>query len=252
MHITRRAATLISLGALILTLEPVVWAQENADTASPPAYRFTFPASMRLKYDVDVNVSPPLSATAELSWLREGEEYSSQLALRVLIFNLRVWTSKGALTARGLEPARFDSKPMRGDGVSALFARDQGKVIFSDGTSEAPLQGGAQDQLSIFMQLASLLAGDPARWTPGKIINCQAIGDRHTENWAFTVTGQETIKVPGGEFTAIKLAHEPTAERSQKLELWYAPSLDFIPIRIRITKGNSDYLDLRWTGSQKS
>lgn len=244
MHITRRAATWISLGALIMTFLPTAWAQETV-------HRFAFPASARLNYDVDAKVSSTFSAEAELSWVRDGDKYTSQLAVGKFGLNLQVWTSKGALTPRGLEPARFDSKRLRGDGINALFARDQGKVLFSAGTPDAPLQAGAQDQLSVFMQLASLLAGEPTRWTQGKSVSFQAIGDRYAENWTFTFGEQENIKVPGGEFPAIKLTHEPTAERSQKLELWYAPSLGFIPIRIRITEGNSDYLDLRWADSQK-
>lgn len=242
MYITRRVTTCVC--AIVLALAPVAWAQE-------PAQRFTFPASVRLSYDVDGKISSPYSAEAELSWLREGEKYTSQLAVRKFGLNLQVWTSKGALTVRGLEPMRFDGKRLRSDGVSALFAPDQGKVTFSAGTPDAPLQAGAQDQLSVFMQLASLLAGDPTRWTQGKSVSFQAIGDRYAENWTFTIAGQETIKVPGGELSATRLTHEPTAERSQKLELWYAPSLGFIPIRIRITEGNSDYLDLRWTDSRK-
>lgn len=244
MLITRRAATCLSIGTLIATFWPAAWAQDSV-------HRFTFPASVRLNYEVDGKVSSPFSAEAELRWIRDGDQYTSQLAVGKFGLNLQVWTSKGALTARGLEPARFDGKRLRGEGASVLFVRDQSKVTFSAGTPDVPLQGGAQDQLSVFMQLASLLAGEPTRWTPGKSISFQAIGDRYAENWTFAIGAQETIKVPGGEFPAVKVTHEPTAERSQKLELWYAPSLGFIPIRIRITEGNSDYLDLRWTDSQK-
>jgi hypothetical protein len=209
------------------------------------------PAPVRLSYDFEGVISSPYTGSAELLWQHEGGNYTSQLVVRKFGLSLQTWTSKGALTAQGLEPLRFASKRLGKDEVSANFLRPQGKITFSASTPEAPLEAGAQDQLSVFMQLASLLAGKPPQWTPGKTVTFQAVGDRYAESWTFKAGALEPIKVPGGTFPAIKLTHEPTAERSQKLELWYVPSVGYLPLRIRITESNGDFLDLLWASSQK-
>ena len=225
-----------------------------AATALPPlatAQGVPALAPVRLGYDFEGVISSPYTGSAELLWQHEGGSYTSQLVVRKFGLSLQTWTSKGTLTAQGLEPLRFISKRLGKEEVSAHFARAQGKITFSAGTPEAALEAGAQDQLSVFMQLASLLAGKPAQWTPGKAVIFQAVGDRYAERWTFKAGALEPIKVPGGTFPAIKMTHEPTAERSQKLELWYVPSVGYLPLRIRITESNGDFLDLLWTGSQK-
>lgn len=209
------------------------------------------PAPVRLSYDFEGVISSPYTGSAELLWQHEGGNYTSQLVVRKFGLSLQTWTSKGALTAQGLEPLRFVSKRLGKEEVSAHFLRPLGKIAFSANTPEAPLEDGAQDQLSVFMQLASLLAGKPPQWTPGKTVTFQAVGDRYAESWTFKTDALEPIRVPGGTFPAIKLTHKPTAERSQKLELWYVPSVGYLPLRIRITESNGDFLDLLWASSQK-
>ncbi len=215
------------------------------------AQTVSVPPAVRLNYDFEGVISTPYTGSAELLWQREGNSYTSQLVVRKFGLSLQTWTSKGAITAQGLEPQRFVSKRLGKDEISANFLRPQGKITFSAGTPEATLEAGAQDQLSVFIQLASVLAGEPQQWTAGKTVAFQAVGDRYAENWSFKAGALEPIKVPGGTFPAIKLTHEPTAERSQKLELWYVPSVGYLPLRIRITESNGDFLDLLWTNSQK-
>lgn len=209
------------------------------------------PPAVRLSYDLEGVISTPYTGSAELLWQREGSGYTSQLLIRKFGLNLQTWASTGTVGAQGLVPQRFVSKRLGKEEVSAHFGKPPGKISFSANTPEAALEAGAQDQLSVFMQLASLLGGEPQQWVAGKSVAFQAVGDRYAERWSFKASALEPIKVPGGTFPAIKLTHEPTAERSQKLELWYVPSVGYLPLRIRITESNGDFLDLLWTGSQK-
>lgn len=209
------------------------------------------PPAVRLNYELEGFISSPYTGNAELLWQRDGTAYTSQLIIRKFGLPLQTWTSTGTVGSQGLVPQRFVSKRLGKDEVSAYFGKPAGKISFSANTPEAVLEAGAQDQLSVFMQLASVLAGEPQQWVAGKSIAFQAVGDRYAERWTFKAGALEPIKVPGGTFPAIKLTHEPTAERSQKLELWYVPSVGYLPLRIRITESNGDFLDLLWADSQK-
>ena len=242
----RQRLALLSL-PLLTALAPVrLWAQ-----TAPSTIRVRVPDSVHLAYRFEGVISTPYSGSADLLWQREGAQYTSQLTIRVFGLNLQTWTSKGSITEQGLAPQQFRSKRLAQAETSAQFVRPQGTIRFSTNMPEATLQPGAQDQLSVFFQLSSLLAGEPQRWSAGQSIAFQAVSDLYAENWVFRIDAAETIQLPGGTFSAIKLTHEPNAERSQKLELWYVPSMGYLPLRIRIAESNGDFLDLLWTQHQK-
>lgn len=239
------------LGAM-LTLMGLQASPSHAQAAAPdPAARFKAPAPVRLAYDVEGVVGSAYTGSAELVWTQDGTSYQSQLHIRKFGLTLQTWTSQGAVGERGLEPEKFTSKRLGQAEIHARFLRSAGRVSFSEGSPDAPLQAGAQDQLSIFMQLAGLLAAGNSTSATGKSVNLQAIGDKYAEQWSFKAGAAEAVKRPSGTLQALKFTHEPTPERKQRLEIWYAPSEGFLPVRIRITETNGDYLDLLGTNKPK-
>lgn len=227
-----------------LLLSPWAGAQSSVEDAS---YSVKAPAPVRIAYEVEGVIGSPYTGSAELVWAHDGKRYQSQLLIRKFGLTLQAWTSEGALGERGLEPELFTSKRLGQSEINARFVRASSRIVFSAGTPDAVLQSGAQDQLSVFMQLASLLASNstsrPGADT-GPAISLQAIGDRYAEQWSFKAAKPEAVKLATGSVQAVKFTHEPTAERKQRLELWYAASQQFLPVRIRITESNGDFLDL--------
>jgi hypothetical protein len=74
----------------------------------------------------------------------------------------------------------------------------------------------------------------------------QAVGTRTAEPWLFTVEAQEKLYLPGGTLDTLKLARQPRREYDQKVEIWLAPALSYLPARIRITQTNGDFIDQQW------
>ena len=208
--------------------------------ASVSAY--TVPGSVRIKYQVDANKFP-FSASAELRWQQTGESYDARLDLSVL-GQTRVQTSRGQITSKGLAPIRFSDK-FRSE-VAAHFNRAQGKVTFSANTPDVALLAGAQDRLSVLVQLAAMVASAPQSYPRGSTITIQTIGPRAADLWRFTVGEPETLALPGGQQATLKLVRNPREAFDQKVELWLAPALDYLPARIRITEANGDYVDQQW------
>ena len=46
-----------------------------------------------------------------------------------------------------------------------------------------------------------------------------------------------------GEVMAFKLTRAPRREFDTRVELWYAPSMNYLPVRIRVTQANGDFID---------
>jgi len=204
------------------------------------------PKPVRLSYQVLTNKFP-YRLGAELLWQPKGEQYEARLEISAF-GQARVQTSRGQITPQGLAPLRFSDK-FRSE-VAAHFNRAQGKVTFSANTPDAPLLTGAQDRLSVLVQLAAMLASAPERYPQATTITIQTIGPRAADTWLFTVGDAETLSLPGGPQTAIKLLRNPREAFDQKVEVWLAPALGYLPARIRITETNGDYVDQQWLASE--
>jgi hypothetical protein len=228
-------------------------------TPSPAAARlpdaqalqnYAFPGSVRLKYDVKIEYKGiPVTFNGELLWLHDGKAYDARMEISLGLMGSIVQTSKGQLSAQGLEPTRFGDK--RRSEVAAHFERNKGLVVFSANTPDTPLLPGAQDQLSVFMQLASMVGGAPNRFPEGTQIPFQAVGPRSSEVWTFVVGSLETLALPGGSIKAMKVSRPPANEYSPRAEVWLAPELAYMPVRIRLTEANGDIVDQQWSSTQK-
>jgi hypothetical protein len=243
----------------------IVLAEAVASEPKPPSTRTTVPVTniprvQKLAY------APPVlliyegkgeargfikyAASGELLWAPDGSRYNAHLEISALGFRVRSWSSKGDLTDAGLQPLRFGDKP-RGAELATHFQREKGIISFSANNPDVPLQAGAQDKLSAILQLSAIVAGEPERYGSGSHITFQAADAHRAELWKFRVGAIETLDLPGGMVTALKLSKEPTVDFDQRIEIWLAPDLRYLPVRIRITEANAEFADLLWRKSQK-
>lgn len=211
------------------------------------AHVYKVPGSMRLKYEVKGNKFP-YSLNSELRWQQDGENYDAQVTFSAAFLPVISQTSRGQITALGLAPIRFGDK--RRSEVAAHFVREQGKITFSANTPDAPLLSGAQDRLSLLLQLAAMIAGDPGAYPVATTITMQVVGPRAADIWLFTVDSEETLTLPGGERRSLKLQRNPREPYDQKIELWLAPALGYLPVRVRISESNGDFVDQKWLSSE--
>jgi hypothetical protein len=214
--------------------------------------KVVFPQPTRLLYEGKGEEKGFLKYTAggELVWMPEGTQYSAKLEITFLLARLRTWTSKGELSDAGLQPTRFGDKP-RGAEQATHFQRDKGIISFSANNPDVPLQPGAQDKLSAILQLSALVAGAPARYGAGSVISFQAADAHRAELWDFKVSASESLELPGGTLSAIKLTKEPTVEFDQRIEVWLAPDISYLPVRLRITESSGTFVDLLWRKTLK-
>lgn len=226
--------------------ESAAAATAKAPTAAQSQAPVLPPASRRLGFDVSGRAKGfNYSARAELLWQHDGNTYHAHQEIKVMFLGSRSQDSEGRITPRGLEPSRFVDKA-KGE-RSASFDYDQGHASFSSGAPAAPIQRGAQDRLSVFLQLASLMAGAPSHYPKGSEIAMTTVSARGADPWTFTVQGEETLELPLGATPAVQLQRMRRKANDQRAQVWLAPGLGYLPVRIRITEPNGDFaqLDLR-------
>ncbi|MBN9410457.1 MAG: DUF3108 domain-containing protein [Burkholderiales bacterium] len=230
-------------------------AAEPAAPPPPPAAAelagVAVPGSRRLSYSVtgQQGVQPMSGVNAELEWRHDGARYEARLAFSLLFRTLRSQTSTGTIGAAGLAPERFSDR--RRTEVAAHFERAAGRISYSANTPSIPLMAGAQDRLSVFFQLASWLAGQTAPPATGTRIDIQTTGPRDADVWEWRVDAPETLRLPAGEFDTLKLVRAPRpGTYEQRVEAWFAPSLDWLPVRLRVTDANGDVADQRLRASE--
>jgi len=202
------------------------------------------PGSRHLLFDVSGEAKRfPYTASADLLWTQDGSSYNARLVITAFLLGSRIQTSAGQVTAEGLAPQRFSDKVKTE--VAAHFERDKGIVSFSANTPDAPLQPGAQDRLSVLLQLGSLLAGSPHRYPPGSSISIQTVGPKNADDWRFTVGEEHTLALPEGEHKARILSRVPQRDHDVQVDVWLSADLAYLPVQLRLTQDNGDFVQLQ-------
>ena len=204
------------------------------------------PASAQVNYKM-TGQSKGLTyhAAAELVWRTSGGNYDAQMTVSAFLIGSRSLASIGKVSADGLAPTRFADKSR--SEVAAHFEPEKGLITFSANTPSAPWIRGAQDRVTVFLQLGGMLAGNPAAFPAGSSIALYTVGPRSAEVWTFIVGSPDTISLPAGDMAALKLTRKSRGEYDQMLEIWLAPSLGYLPVRSKITQSNGDFVDQQMT-----
>lgn len=211
--------------------------------------RYTIPISMRLKYQCRGEIKGfPYFAYGELRWQHDASRYSAQLEISHFLLGSRTQSSTGAVTDKGLQPDRFTDSTQK-DKVTLLDPA-RSLVHFGEGSPDQPLLDGAQDQLSVFLQLGAMLAGAPERYPAGATLSFQAVGTSRSEQWDFEVGNIEPLSLPGGDMAGVHLRRTAMGDEATTVDIWLAPSLGYLPVRIRLSQGNGDFVEQLLRGSQ--
>lgn len=211
-------------------------ASTAAATASDP------PPSAELRYEVSGSAKGfDYRATGSLSWRREGPNYEARMELAMPLLGKRVQTSSGSIGPDGLRPQRFAD--LRKGERAAHFEAAARRIRFSNNAPDAEWLPGAQDRLSLFLQLGGLLRAQPRQ--TGEVLSFQVAGIGDAEVWQFEVGALETLSLPAGQVQARPLRRAARKPQDSTVEVWLAPSLQHLPVRLRITQPNGDVADQR-------
>jgi hypothetical protein len=190
-------------------------------------------------------------ATGALKWqVKAGDDlpksYEAELRVRAFLVGNRVWRSVGQLSDGGLAPKRY-SDSWRGE-RAAHFETDQQKISFSGNLPSAPLLPGAQDQVSLFIQMAAAVASQ--NFTTGAELMIQTATARDAVNWTLTYKADEFIEVNGDRLETQRWLCLPRGKFDSQIEMWLAKSLAGLPARIKISQVSGNFIDMEMRSSE--
>lgn len=201
------------------------------------------PGNVDLTYDVSISAKGlRYNAEAQLTWRLSAGGYSGEMDISAFLLGSRVQTSRGQVGPAGLIPERFSDR-RRSNEKAAHFDHTGQRIRYSSNAPDTPLLPGAQDRLSIFLQLSALLHTHLEAYPQGQTIALQVVGTGGAEVWQFQVGPLEDIQLPAGSLNTRRLTRTPRREFDSTVEVWLAPALQFLPVRIRVTEHNGDVAD---------
>ena len=215
-------------------------------TALPPlpVYRTRVPPAARIVYRLSRGL---IVGTGELDWRPQAAGYQLRLEGKLpLIGTLITQTSRGRLDAAGLAPERHTDQRLRRSEQAANFQREQGVVSFSGGARSVPLAPGLQDRLSVMIQLAAIAAAGPQPPPDGQALSIGVVGVRgDVAVWVLRFEGVQALDTPDGPVKAWRYLRQPESPHETVAEFWLDPTRQFLPVRVKLTDGNSEPLELR-------
>lgn len=205
----------------------------------------TLPNSATLEFNASGQVKGfQYSADAQLRWQHDGQYYQARQSISMFLLGERAQTSEGLITPKGLQPLNFSDKGRKTQ--SAAFDVSSGKAHYSGGQTDAAIGDGVQDRLSVFLQLSALMAAAPEKYPPGTLIELTTSSARSAVRWQFRVGASEALELPFGSVMALRLDKLPGKSSSdQHGSVWLAPSMQYLPVRIKLTQGQDDFVDLQ-------
>ena len=228
-------------------------APASGAAGAPP---FEWPASTRLSYVLTGNYRGEVSGTAQVEWIRVDDRYQVNLDLVIgpqfAPIITRRMTSEGSIAASGLVPTRYDEDTqvvMRDRRrMSVVFEADA--VVLANGERRERLDG-VQDTASQFIQLTYVFSTRPELLRVGGSVAFPLALPRAMDSYVYEVVEAQTLQTPFGSLASFHLKPRPRPTRRPNqltAELWIAPELRYLPVRIRIEQDAATFIDLMIAG----
>jgi hypothetical protein len=196
------------------------------------------PRTFQLDFVVHAAKGPfGLSGEYQVRLERVGDEYTLTGETSSLFYRARQ-RSSGAWVDGAPTPLDYSEESSTRSALTTHLDWRAGTVTFSASNQAATIAPGMQDRLSLLLQLSlrgrATTAADAA-------IDVPVAGVRGTSVYHFAARGSETLDLPIGRQAAVRL--EQVDSKHDRLEVWLAPSLCWLPVRIRYRDGRGSTID---------
>ncbi len=178
------------------------------------------------------------SASGGLTWQRNDQSYIARLDVTTLLIFKREQISNGLLAPDGLRPLFFEDHKRR---IQRADFDPEGKLVRYSNGHHMRWPDDGQDRVSMLITLGRLTQ---AAMQGGETRFELPVSDGNDwQVWGFDIQGRETVDTPSGPWPAVRLVRDDADTRGQDTQLWLAPSLQWLPVRMLIREANGDLAD---------
>ncbi len=221
---------------------PSVAASATPTGTSTQAWLDGWPADTRLSYTLGGYFRGPLTGDAQVQWLRVADSYEVRIDIDIKFLASLTMTSQGKVTQGGLFPEIYEE--IRGKRRTLKLGERE--IRLANGKT-APREPGVQDTASQFVELTQMFASGRAGLKTGNNLSFWMARPGAVDLWTYDIVGKVMLDTPElGRIEAFHLKPRPIANPRGNItaEMWFAPTLQYLPVRIRINMGEETHVDL--------
>jgi len=207
------------------------------------------PLAMSVQLDYTITASRSIlsiQGDGRVVYRRRDEAYAMESSVQALGLFEAHQSSVGVVGAAGLVPRKFTQRTSRRPQRDVTFDWAANRVLFSENEKSAATRPQMQDRLSLVMQLAWRQRAEPQ----AREIVLPVAGLKGDADYLFSGGVREAVTVPAGRFEAVKFERERSGGEST-LEIWLAPAVCSLPVRLRYSDENGVVIDQQLKGLRR-
>ena len=203
----------------------------------------SWPADTRLTYQLGGYFRGDLHGNARVQWQRQAGQYQTRVEIDLTLLASVTLTSQGDVTPQGLVPRIYEELRRSGPRIARL---GDNTITLNDGRT-LPRPDGVQDTASQFVELSHRFATGQDALEVGRSVSLWMARPGGLDRWTYDIVEREILQTPQlGPVEAFRLKPRPIANPRGNITaaIWFAPSLQYLPVRIRVHMGQSTFVDL--------
>ncbi len=213
-----------------------------------------WPSDTRVNYKLTGYFQGELFGSGEVQWTRTGdhnERYQVRVTIDAGLYELRM-TSVGLISPNGLQPEAFEEyskrilsreriRPLKFEADSLIL---ENKQRIARPAAE-PL--AVQDAVSQFLDLGHRFSEGRTKFEEGETVRIWLGRPGGLDEWTYDIGAAETMNLPRiGPVTVHELRPRALVNPRGKItmSMWLAPSLQYLPAKIRIQLDPEAYAEI--------
>ncbi|GAC1535187.1 MAG: hypothetical protein NVS2B4_15620 [Ramlibacter sp.] len=222
---------------------PAQSASSTALASTPAPTPDSLPADTRLRYQLGGTFrGGPLYGSGRVLWQRQATRYQVRVEVDVTPFASFSMTSQGEVDATTLLPGAYEE--MRNGKPRGLRIGEREVVLANTAVVARPV--GVQDTASQFVELSHRFATGRDRLEVGRSVSFWMARPGAVDLWTYDIVEREVLATKLGPVEAFHLKPRPLANSRGNIymDMWFAPSLQYLPVRVRVGMGDEAVVDL--------
>lgn len=213
-----------------------------------------WPADTRVSYVMTGYFNGELHGKGQVQWTRSGlaaDRYQVRVVVDAGLVELRI-TSQGRVSPQGLLPEAFEEylKVLGRDARVRPLKLEANELVLGDGRriprpAQDPLS--VQDSVSQFVDLGHRISQGRSKLETGQVIRIWLGRPGGLDEWIYDIGEAETITLPRiGPVQVFPMTPRPllNARGTITMRMWLAPSLQYLPAKIRIDVNPQTHVEL--------